>query len=248
MPFTFAHPAIFIPLEKKLNRKLSITGLVIGSMVPDFEFFLKMRTGENIGHHWYGIFLFDIPLAIVMCYLFHFLLKEMIINNSPDWFYQRLSKWVNFDWNNYLKQNKLIVFSSIVLGIFSHLFLDAFTHEDGFFVEQISFLKSDLIVFGIHTNTYMLLQISESILGLYLVFQFVRCMPVNTKYRYKTDELIWLPTAILTFSFFILRLLLMPQYMKFWDLFMALMGSLIYSFLLIGLFKKVSETFNWQVE
>ena len=248
MPFTFAHPAIFIPLEKKLNRKFSTTGLIIGSMVPDFEFFLKMRTGENIGHHWYGVFLFDIPLTIVICYLFHFLLKGMIINNSPDWFYQRFSKWVNFDWNNYVKQNKLIVFSSIVLGIFSHLFLDAFTHEDGFFVEKISFLKSDIILLNFNTNTYMLLQISESVLGLYLVFQFVRFMPVNSNYRVKTDYLLWLPTAILTLSFFMLRLLLMPQYMKFWDLFMALMGSLIYSFLLIGLFKKVSETFSWQVE
>jgi len=36
MPFTFSHPAIVLPLTKA-RLKLSATGLIVGSTIPDFE-------------------------------------------------------------------------------------------------------------------------------------------------------------------------------------------------------------------
>jgi Domain of unknown function (DUF4184) len=248
MPFTFSHPAVFIPLGQRLKKKLSVTGLIMGSMVPDFEFFLKMKTGENIGHHWYGILIFDIPVAIVCCYVFHVLLRDNLIHHSPEYFYQRFNKWLNFDWSNYTKENKLALFLSIILGIFSHLFLDAFTHADGFFVAHNTFLKSEVTIFGMHTHTYMLLQVIESVVGLYFIFDLIKSLPRTKSLRRYDDELFWLPLAILIFTIFLLRLISLPQYLSFWDLFMAGMGSLIYSSILIGLTLKSKKNINQEIE
>lgn len=248
MPFTFAHPAIFIPFGSKTKIRLSATALIVGSMIPDFEFFLKMRTGENIGHHWYGVLLFDIPLAIISCYVFHNLLRNMMIDQSPPWLYRRFNIWKEFDWNNYAKKNYITVLLSIILGIMSHLFLDAFTHEDGFFVEQITFLKSEVIFFGIRTTFYMLLQVSESLAGLYLVYRFIEHLPALKLYRSDNDNYSWVSIGGLTVAIFVLRILLLPNYLSFWDIFMALMGSLIYSLLFIGISKKFKKRINWQVK
>lgn len=255
MPFTFAHPAIFIPFGSKIKTKLSATALIIGSMVPDFEFFLKMKTGENIGHHWYGVLLFDIPLAIICCYVFHLLLRDMLINQSPKWCYQRWNKWIGFNWNNYAKRNGIVVLLSVLLGIISHLFLDAFTHEDGFFVEQIRFLKAEVIVFEIRTNIFMLLQVFASLVGLYLVYGVVNYLPVSKSHCLDHDKYFWLSFGGLTVTIFLLRVVVNQDFLAFWDLFMALMGSLIYSLILISLlkkitclYKKITKYIKWQVE
>ena len=48
MPFTFSHPAAVLPLRLLPRHWFSLTGLVIGSMVPDFEYFLRsMRLTVN---------------------------------------------------------------------------------------------------------------------------------------------------------------------------------------------------------
>lgn len=47
MSFTFSHPAIVSPLNYFPNKWFSLTGLVIGSLTPDFEYFLRMRIKSN---------------------------------------------------------------------------------------------------------------------------------------------------------------------------------------------------------
>ncbi|OTG97935.1 hypothetical protein B9T24_00750 [Acinetobacter sp. ANC 4654] len=42
MPFTFSHTAAVFLFKPWLN-KLSLTGLALGCMAPDFEYFLRMR-------------------------------------------------------------------------------------------------------------------------------------------------------------------------------------------------------------
>lgn len=248
MPFTFAHPAIFIPFRRKTKIKLSATALIFGSMVPDFEFFLKMRTGENIGHHWYGILLFDIPLAILCCYVFHYLIRDMLINQSPKWFYQRFSRWKDLDWNNYAKKNSFNVLLSLIVGIISHLFLDAFTHADGFFVEHIIFLRNEVTFLGIHTNIYMLLQVALSMAGLYLVYRFTKYLPLSKSYRVGDGKGFWLSLGGLSCVIFLTRIAIQPEFIAFWDIFMASMGSLIYSLLLIGLYHQIARYFKGQVK
>ena len=98
MPFTVAHPVIIFPLLK--CRRLSATGLIIGSIIPDMEFIIQMREVENIGHHSIGIFLFDLPAAMLCAYLFHYIVRGMHRKYllCPDFFYDWDPVSYNLGW------------------------------------------------------------------------------------------------------------------------------------------------------
>ncbi|HMG06875.1 MAG TPA: DUF4184 family protein, partial [Mucilaginibacter sp.] len=46
---TFAHPAIVLSFKYFPKRWFSKTGLVIGSMAPDFEYFIRLRVKAGLG-------------------------------------------------------------------------------------------------------------------------------------------------------------------------------------------------------
>lgn len=59
MPFTFSHPAIVLPLTSLPKRCISVTGFVIGSLTPDFEYFIRMKVKSEYSHTISGLFWFD---------------------------------------------------------------------------------------------------------------------------------------------------------------------------------------------
>ena len=160
MPFTFSHPAILLPFFK--DKRFSITGLVIGAMAPDLEFFFRMRTQSAISHTLLGLFIIDIPLAIIVAVLFHGILKESLIRNSPSFVQSRLSVLQKLNWFDYFKKNRLKVVLSFFLGAFSHFLWDSFTHWDGFMVQRISILSHKLLSFPLYDWG----QYGSSVLGL----------------------------------------------------------------------------------
>jgi hypothetical protein len=62
MPFTFAHPVVVLPLGKIWGKLFSLTGLVLGSMAPDFIYFIHFRPDSGYGHCIQGFFLLNLPL------------------------------------------------------------------------------------------------------------------------------------------------------------------------------------------
>jgi hypothetical protein len=56
MPFTFAHPAVVLPGGYLPKQWLSLTGLVVGSRTPDFEYFFRWRVLSLYSHTLAGIF------------------------------------------------------------------------------------------------------------------------------------------------------------------------------------------------
>ena len=80
MPFTAAHPAIVLPLIKRNPRMVSATGLIAGSLAPDFEYFLKLSVNGVHGHTLWGLIYFDIPVAAFLAVLFHALVKNNLID------------------------------------------------------------------------------------------------------------------------------------------------------------------------
>jgi hypothetical protein len=84
MPFTFSHPAIILPFLKSRKKNLfSATGLIVGSIIPDFEYFLTLSVERRFGHTINGIFYFDLPCALFICFIFHGLIKKPLLNNLP---------------------------------------------------------------------------------------------------------------------------------------------------------------------
>src|ERR1043166_4543968 len=87
MPMTFAHPVAVLPLAK---RGLVFSALVIGSMSPDFEYFLRLHTRENFGHTLPGLFLFSVPAGFVVLWIYHALLKMPLLSLLPESHQRRL--------------------------------------------------------------------------------------------------------------------------------------------------------------
>lgn len=245
MPFTFSHPAIVICLSKSRLR-LSLTALVAGSIVPDFEFYFRLKQTGNYAHHWPGVIIFDIPVAVLLCYLYHIYMRNVIIQQLPVWFRCRFSEALSFNWNKYAAENKFNVFVSIIIGIVSHLLWDAFTHDDGAFVVLFPILSKHFILAGMAIPVYGILQLISSIWGLWIVFKEIAAMPVQEDLFLRGEKRNHFPLVfvIAGISILTLRLFLFPQYHSNPDVLIATIGSFIYSAIIISvlytLFKKTN--------
>lgn len=146
MPLTIAHPAIVIPIR----HRLVLSALVIGSMVPDFSKVLSLSGGVTLGHDVPGVFWFCVPAGLIFFILFQHLLKRPLFLLLPANHQKRLVPWLNpFPLRTAAQWGLVIV--SLIIGAFTHLFWDSFTHERGWFVEALPFLQSELFTFRRHS-------------------------------------------------------------------------------------------------
>lgn len=207
MPFTFAHPAIILPLEKV--KWLSLTGLIIGAMVPDFEYFIRMHISSIYSHTILGLFWFDVPLGVLIAFLFHNLVRNSFYKNLPTALSARLSPYIFFKWNAYFKKHWLIVLLSVFIGACSHLFLDDFTHPRGYFVKQAPAFFTQVVVAPI--PLYKVLQHTFTLLGTLYIIYYVQKIP-KAPIKDKPSLKYWAFVSILSITILILRFWIMPDY------------------------------------
>jgi len=207
MPFTFSHPAIVLPLTFLPRQWFSLTGLVIGSLTPDFEYFLRMKIQSNYSHSIGGLLWFDLPLGILLSFIFHNIVRDSLFDNLPKFLKSRLAKFKLFDWNNYFKRNWLVGTISVLIGAASHIFWDSFTHDHGYFVQIIPALTNTVDFFGRQIPILKILQHSSTLIGgLVIVFALFKLPPdkiitarLNIKY--------WIILIALTLIIIAIRLL-----------------------------------------
>lgn len=230
MPFTFSHPAIILPLSYLPKRWISLTALIVGSMTPDFEYFLRMKVQSIYSHTIPGIFWFDLPLGIIIAFVFHTMVRNTLFLNLPKQIKTRLLTYQTFEWTQYFKCNWIVVIISLVIGIMSHLFWDSFTHHHGYFVEIIPSLKNKVNLFNLQIPIFKILQHSSSLVGALLIVLAIRKLPIsrieNTKINYKY----WLILTIIALIIILFRFLTGLEYYEY--------GAVIISFIsatLIGL-------------
>jgi hypothetical protein len=206
MPFTPAHSAIVLPLLKLHRRGISHSGLIIGTMAPDFEYFFKMRMSGVHGHSLPGIFYFDLPVATLLAFVFHLIVKERLIRNLPVILQARFQPLLNFDFIAYFKAHFIVFFACCILGAASHIFWDGFTHYHGFFVRYFSYRYSDVTILGTDVPLYRFFQHLSTIVGLSVITVFVlkiepdRAVPV-----YQPSLRYWLMVIAITVIIVILR-------------------------------------------
>lgn len=207
MPFTFSHPAIILPLTYLPRRWFSLTGLIIGSLTPDFEYFIRMTPYSLYSHTLSGLFWFDIPLGLLLCFIFHNLVRDSLCSNLPTELASRLTIFKQFDWNQYLKTHGFVVIVSILIGAFSHLFWDSFTHGYGYFVEKIPFLSHTFSVFGKQIAIFKILQHSSTLTGgLVIMFAFWT-LPVDKNVVQQVNVKYWFILISLTFILLAIKFL-----------------------------------------
>ncbi len=192
MPFTFSHPAMVLPFTYLPRKWFSLTGLAIGSLTPDFEYFLRMRMKSEYSHTIAGIFWFDLPLGILLAYIFHNFVRDSLIENSPKALKSRFLVFERFNWNQYLKKNWLVVAISILIGAGSHILWDGFTHERGFFAERISLLTSNVNFLGIQLSVFKILQHSSTLIGGLVIAFSISKLQIHTHENKAINKKYWL--------------------------------------------------------
>lgn len=83
MPFTLSHAAAVLPLHAAARRRTQLAALVIGSMAPDFVYFLSLGISGAFTHSAAGIFLYCLPAGLVAYLVYHLLLRDAFIAWAP---------------------------------------------------------------------------------------------------------------------------------------------------------------------
>jgi len=170
LPFTLAHPAAILPFRKFLV----LSALVVGSLAPDFRYFLNLAPRGHFGHSFKGIFIFCLPVGLAVLWIFQRIMKLPLISLAPQSHQQRLAAQAKpFVWSGAARF--ALIVASLLLGGVSHLAWDAFTHDRGLVVRNVPDMRVPLEEFGTHRPLYNVLQHGSSILGLaILVFWYWR--------------------------------------------------------------------------
>lgn len=163
-------------------------------MSPDFEYFFKMSVSSQYGHTLLGIVYFDIPVTIAVALLFHQVVKNNLIANLPVFFQIRFQNLLMLDFKQSLKTHLVPIIISAGIGALSHICWDAFTHNDGFFAQRISWYKHVVIPFdGVQYPLFYGLQQISTFTGFAIVLVYILFIRPQHKFRLsQPSALYWL--------------------------------------------------------
>ena len=185
MPFTLAHPAAAIPLRRLLGGSGLLSALIIGSLTPDFAYFVpwtvNLMEARGGTHSLLGLLWFCLPVGLITYVAFHILVKEPATALLPERIAQRL--WPLVDREPGLPRASVwAVVLSLMVGALTHPLWDAFTHFGGPAMDMLPFLNTAVgQVFGQTVRVYNVLQHASTIGGLGLLawwtMRWVRAAP-----------------------------------------------------------------------
>jgi hypothetical protein len=133
VPYPFAHPAAVLPLIGPMGRFAVPSALVLGSIVPDFWYFIPSVSRLD-SHSPAALLWFCLPIGLLLYVLFHLLLKEPLIALlSP-----RLGGFTSpglpaAPWR--------AVIISLLAGALTHIVWDALTHSNDHAVHGRNWLQ-----------------------------------------------------------------------------------------------------------
>ena len=164
MPLTLAHPAVVLPFSRK-SKYINFIALVIGTMSPDFEYFLNGMPSGTMGHSISNFFIFHLPLIAVF-YLIYVTVMHCTV-------FAHLPKIIQVPLVEKKKQFsilQIIVFIySAFIGMLSHIVWDSFTHIHGFVVLRVPLLTETIFQVPI----YKLLQHGGTLVGLFIILIYM---------------------------------------------------------------------------
>jgi hypothetical protein len=146
-----------------------MSALIVGSFAPDFAYFFFLSPRGLGAHSIHGMFLYDLPLALVALWLFHMFVKQPFTMILPKGFRARLNPREN-GFAFWPPARLAMILVSILVGTATHLLWDSFTHPFYWPYRHLSFLRLPvyLPVEG-HVHVYKVLQDGSSLFGLVIV-------------------------------------------------------------------------------
>lgn len=158
MPFTFAHPAAVLWGARWHQTGLPFSAFVIGSMSPDFEYFLRLRLLSFYSHSMVGILTFCLPVGLMVYGLHRWVIAPALYRNLPCAVRERITE---SPCNGVLLRRVLQISIAIMIGAATHILWDGFSHGNGYFVLGSGALVSK--VMGV--PVYKFLQHGSTLLG-----------------------------------------------------------------------------------
>jgi len=166
VPWTVSHVAAVLPFRRWCPARLSFVALVIGSMSPDFAYYLGLGGIADFAHSVPGLFLAALPsglLALAAAWL----LRELLATPLPqphrfalEQAFASLGRDLNW-------RRGIALAASVLLGAATHAAWDSFTHATGAPVQRSGFLQRELFRIGSwNVETYNFLQHASTLFGI----------------------------------------------------------------------------------
>lgn len=178
MPFTVSHPAAAVLLFRVMpfaGWGLSLSALIVGSMVSDlplsrvFSHFVNLPGVRHFGHTFLGVFLFCVPVGMLLLWVFHIVMKAPLLSLLPVNQQERLAP-VAAEFRFWPLRRFVLIVLSLVLGAFTHVVWDSFTHAHGWPVQHFSLLHTPIMQTSQGTFfVFNFLQICSTLIGLVLL-------------------------------------------------------------------------------
>ena len=167
MPFTLAHPAAVLPLKRL--RVLDPLPLIIGSITPDIGYYFprQIRLYLPAAHSFVGSFTFCLPVALGLLALL-VALRIPMLEPLPTEHRQFVASLIER-----FQSRKLYLAAavpSVLIGVWSHIVWDSFTHRNRWAVQHLALLRDtvELPLIG-SFEAFRALQYISSVVGLVVV-------------------------------------------------------------------------------
>lgn len=236
MPFTLAHPSIVLPFK---SRYLNMT-LILGSMAPDIIYFVLFSPSSTLGHSFWGSILFNLPICFLLNYLFYKYIQDVFIYTLPNFI---SSRYMYLSKNKNIIPNKIdtIIFTySCLIGMGTHVFWDAFTHKEGYFVKNIGLLRDNIILFDMNIPVYKMMQHGSTLIGFLIIGVYIWMNRDRIKRPYylsinkKKTFMSIVGLALVLAIFFMVVLLKLKGYIALGSIVITTINSLFLSYLIVG--------------
>jgi hypothetical protein len=166
MPFTFSHPAAILPIHSRFKNWIPLSALVIGSMVPDAAYYLPMPERFKLNSHTLlGTFSASLPLGIAVWLIFYWLVPSAVLL-LPSPHREAIAPQIKPRLASI--PQALAVALAVLIGAWSHVLWDSFTHVRGWIVRHVPLLQEPLFANGL--PAYKDLQYFSSVFGLCVLF------------------------------------------------------------------------------
>lgn len=170
MPFTLAHPAVILPLCHRLRHPGAVSALLIGSMTPDFVYWLPLPIYREMSHTIPALFTFCLPAGFSVFLLYQLLIKRPILALLPRAIAARLPPPQTFPWH---LRHIALVLVAVLLDAITHLAWDAFTHYNTPMTRLLPFLETPLFTGnGYVIRIYKVLQHGSTVVGIGVLARF----------------------------------------------------------------------------
>jgi biotin transporter BioY len=169
MPATFVHPAAVLPFRVIGKRWFNFTALVIGSVTPDFGYYIRRFDLATYAHSFAGTIVLCLPSGLVAFAIFR-MLRAPLCYALPQPHRSALTPLAQARLS-FTTRTLVVLCLSVLVGAWTHTIADSCTHKTGWTVHRLPWLQRTLFQIGAADfPVHQLLQHAGSTLGSIALF------------------------------------------------------------------------------